>query len=1623
MKAKAKRAEDSKANRAKKGKVYFDGNASGKHLSERQKASLQALRLVARVMGIDIHIFESSVSEDGRRQGANGWYDPVKKEIHIDLFAGIDGNGVMLYTAAHELTHHIKAVVPQKFDVFAEALLEAYTEQGISIAELIAAKIEKLKKNGRISSDMTEDQIHDLAYEEVIADACESMLVDSDAIEALSKKLGAKDKKLWKKIKDFIAKLVDRIRSAYEGVEPDSENGKKIREMRDSAENLQKLWVEALLEASEADFVSETSNTDGNERKSLEKNMFWIHEIRTTKKEQGLSPSKDVNPRQGYNKTLTLESSIPQDTASVNRNFSENENKYQDRDPDSAYSNRTLLMNALRGTAKNPRERALLKVYKDNLDQLYVKETDLRKVTKKIDEIRYRKSLSILGEEMSVKTFEQRARAKAEVNELSLDDLHFKLDRENAKYIAYVDGYGKILEADKKFRSEEETKTLETLSEEASKLRAEINELDIGLFELQSMEPLKNVLEREKELARTEAEQQGREALQKQREKAEAETDKLKAEHREKLKEQREKANERLDRQKERIMQQHHDAEEKARERKQKSDLVNQIKNLVQRQDRLLDNGNKTRNVKDGLQIFASKSLDLARVLFSDGTSNEDIVKLGVEIATKDEKFFLKDYMHFLEKRDEYLKEFDRLPADKMDHLNEIVKELKFVKRRLVQLDHELAGLFERERERLSRTKVSDLMTDLANEYLKLKNSEDVYIQAAFDDLIYTRLLTLQESLNEAQGDKPVLVRDMNVAQLAKLYDMYKMVDYTIRKSNETFAQEKSERVSELATSVISEEKKLNQKKEFSQAGKTASSFSWNILKPVYAVARIASDTLTRIFDRVLDGESVWATDMVEAKNFLEEQMKKYKYDTFDFDKKHQFVSSTGNKFELDLGQIMSIFCYSRRGPQAIEHLKFGGFQFDDVTVKKKTRFGIEKTVYLNDTTAYKLDDGVLEKILAVLDTKEMKNVKAFTEAMQDYLSRVMGEKGNAVSLELHGIKIYNEEHYFPLYSSKEFLERAKEQANGTAKLKNKGFTKATVPHARTTIVLSSFMDVWANHVNEMSMYHAFALPMEDFDRVYHYKTANKEGTVSEGVISAIKSAHGKAAIQYIDQLFADLNGGIKKDTRGNIWMRSISNFKKAAVTLSLTVVAQQPTSIVRAQALVDQKFFLGKPSVKKHKADWAELKKYAPVASIKEMGSFDTGVSRSAVDWLKGEKTLMEKADDLFALAPAMADELTWCAIWHAVKRETASRNPKMNTSSKEFLRIAGKRFTEVIAKTQVYDSTLSRSGLMRSKDGLTVMMTSFMAEPTVSLNMMEHSFRTGNIKFIARTMGAVYGSVILNAAIVSFLYAAADDDEDETFAEKYVSRFVTEVLEGINPLTYVPFVKDIWSAAQGFDIERADMSLITSLFDSMSGLTKTIFKDNSEMDEEERKAHNKDIAEKILSVTEDLASLTGIPVKNIRREINRFINGFKTIKKDIEGRETSLGSLGDQVLDDVKSSVPIWGWFPNESKRDKLYDAIVKGDAVYAERLKREYYDKYEDEKQAESAYKAALRKALRENDPRIREAAQASVDGKYSVRNELYAEIVDEGFFPKEIVSGAISAEIDKIKEERKKQKETK
>ena len=653
------------------------------------------------------------------------------------------------------------------------------------------------------------------------------------------------------------------------------------------------------------------------------------------------------------------------------------------------------------------------------------------------------------------------------------------------------------------------------------------------------------------------------------------------------------------------------------------------------------------------------------------------------------------------------------------------------------------------------------------------------------------------------------------------------------------------------------------------------------------------------------------------------------------------------------------------------------------------------------------------------------KEQKAYVDEMQAYLSDVMGAKGNEVSMKLYGIQMFKEKFYFPLRSSGAYMERAKEaemkKQQGQINLVNSGFTHAVKPQAKNPIILSGFMDVWAEHCNEMSMYHSMVLPMEDFRKVYNYSTVHDDKFDSASVYQTIQDAYGKAATDYIDQLYRELNAGATVDPRETPFKARISKFKKAAVMLSASVVVQQFSSIGRAYALIDPEYFIGtKVNSGTSLAVADEMKKYAPVAIIKEMGGFDTGTKGSAKNYImaeqygKGERIQGLKKDeqyrsDLMGYFPAKADEKTWCAIWEAVKRETKAKHPKMDVKSEEFLKLAGERFSEVIEKTQVYDSVLARSANMRSKGAFMAMATAFMAEPTTTVNLLEDAIRSRSVKQMARAFGAVAVSIVLNNALSSIVYAMRDDDEDETFIEKYFQSFASGMIDDINPMSYYPFLKDVYSLFQGYDVERADMSVIADLRDAMKKAVTLIGKYDPDMDEDELAAYWKDVNSVMMSLLDAGCSTFGVPLKNVRRDAKGIINAYNTIHTDLTERDTTWTSFWDKVGAAAKDTIPIYAWTKDRSKQDKLYEAILKGDTQYVARLKSGY--------KTDEAYHSAIRKVLRENDPRIHEAAQAKYKGNSTEYKRIFKEIQKEGKFSFDDIMEAINSELSAIKTDQK------
>jgi hypothetical protein len=261
---------------SKKGKVFINGKeytiGEKTGLGGIRDASVKGVSVLTDALGANVHFYESYLDRNGKRvyrdadgnvqKAPHGFYDPADGSIHIDLNAGKMGEGVVLYTVAHEMTHFIRDWSPAKFKVFADFLLENYAKKGVSVEALVQGQIQKAAKNGR-------DISFDEAYEEVIADSCQAMLTDGKAIQKIAE-LKAKDATLWQKIKDFLSGIVAKVKRAYAGLDPYSEEGRFVKDKLDVFEQLQSMWVDALVDAGETysevrDALGEDSTIKVNE--------------------------------------------------------------------------------------------------------------------------------------------------------------------------------------------------------------------------------------------------------------------------------------------------------------------------------------------------------------------------------------------------------------------------------------------------------------------------------------------------------------------------------------------------------------------------------------------------------------------------------------------------------------------------------------------------------------------------------------------------------------------------------------------------------------------------------------------------------------------------------------------------------------------------------------------------------------------------------------------------------------------------------------------------------------------------------------------------------------------------------------------------------------------------------------------------------------------------------------------------------------------------------------------------------------------------------------------------------------------------------------------------------------
>ena len=153
-----------------------------------------------------------------------------------------------------------------------------------------------------------------------------------------------------------------------------------------------------------------------------------------------------------------------------------------------------------------------------------------------------------------------------------------------------------------------------------------------------------------------------------------------------------------------------------------------------------------------------------------------------------------------------------------------------------------------------------------------------------------------------------------------------------------------------------------------------------------------------------------------------------------------------------------------------------------------------------------------------------------------------------------------------------------------------------------------------------------------------------------------------------------------------------------------------------------------------------------------------------------------------------------------------------------------------------------------------------------------------------------------MLNAAAVSAAAAVADalrgrtPDDDDKDDDSFFTNFIYNLWDNVNPANMIPVAKDIWGAKDGWSIKNMALSGYESLVQAAQDFAK----DPS--------------AENARSLAEGFGLVTGLPIKNIMREMEVSFGIFGIDVFAAEGGDTGLyDRKEDSLLDKVLNSLGI--------------------------------------------------------------------------------------------------------------------
>lgn len=797
---------------------------------------------------------------------------------------------------------------------------------------------------------------------------------------------------------------------------------------------------------------------------------------------------------------------------------------------------------------------------------------------------------------------------------------------------------------------------------------------------------------------------------------------------------------------------------------------------------------------------------------------------------------------------------------------------------------------------------------------------------------------------------------ELTTTELKNLDVILRNFIHNVKNYDRVFFEGRNQSDTELATKAIEETRKAVKVKDEGFLG-ALSKFSRWLQAPVWRFERLSSykkdGIMTKVFRELQAGN--------DKKALLRKQIYQHYEKFFKENKKvmnqwrNQTIEIDGVK--LSKGQMISLYMLSLR-KQAEYHL-FSNEAHDSGVVRISNENYAAKHEFRS--ALQKGEDFTITRETITKIENQLTDVdRQYIDLTRQFFDEIARNAKYETDMALFGVSNVGEENYIPIRVADDQIY--KQLGNETMNFNDlfsvysPSFNKDVKPNSKNKIVVENILDIVNRHASQMSAYYGLAVPVKSFNRIFNKKLA--DGTKLRTEIAKVDSSFEK----YVGKLLSDLQGNIKERSGVDKLVSKLRGWgARAALGLNLKVLASQFVSLPAA-AGVGVKYrnlMKGFAMAIARKTDFDKLTTYAPMLweRFNEGSTVDVGLLKEA----KGVLGKIDMWTDLTTAPIGKIDEFVCGAVWNACIEQTKN-NPSYENYSEEHYKAAAKLTEEAVIKTQANYTALYRPEILREQNSFLQLSTMFMSEPLQQFSLLTSAvdkirvaklqlkqatdaqsiaeakelLKTAKVEAAHAISTVVVDTIILTLIAQAFRWLKGNGDDDEDKVQSIIQDFAE------NYIGMLPFVKDVYSYLQGYDVTNFATSGLTNIGQALKEMYNVVDLLAS------GKAYDQaEINGKLRKVLLGITQMTGIPLRNLETYCKGIVEKFSPegvykyekffydgttssyMKELTKAIEDGDDNLADTILDSflTEEKIPV----KDKALRDTLKELYTQGYSVF--------------------------------------------------------------------------------------------